>query len=262
MTSALIVLPVPESPANSAVIPVPASAARAHPPRAEHELAVAGPIGQPAQAGDRRRRQHEVVPPDGRLDAPGEALEAGRVLLAGAAADVGGLDRAGLEIGDRRRRGAPPGGSAPAPRRYGAVTSAASKSSDVVIARSASSQIRARASPASCGASTMYGGRWAQLGSQPRWPVSSSGTGSGGQALDGRDVGLGEHVDRTGHERAAAQPGLAHGGVEDLVGVRRRRDPHEVDGDERHARPRARRRRRGASPSTRGRGGRRRRRRR
>ena len=103
------------------------------------------------------------------------------------------------------------------------------------MARSASSQIRARASPASCGASTMYGGRWAQLGSHPRWPVSSSGTAAAVRRWTAETSASASTSTGPADERAAAQPGLAHGGVEDLVGVGRRGDPHEVDGDERHA---------------------------
>ena len=49
ITSADIVLPVPESPANSAVTPAPAAAAGPHPPLPEHPLAVPG-ASRPALA--------------------------------------------------------------------------------------------------------------------------------------------------------------------------------------------------------------------
>ena len=82
-------MPVPESPANSAVIPRPPAVAAAHPPLPDHLVAVAGARGQLVDLGLGGVGQDQVVPVRNRLDAPREPFEAGRVLGSRAAGDVG-----------------------------------------------------------------------------------------------------------------------------------------------------------------------------
>ena len=88
ITSADIVLPVPESPANSAVTPCP----RPPPGRIRHSVSTRSRCRARAASSrscaDTAGGEHEVVPADLGLDAPGEPLEAGGVLRPGAPAEV------------------------------------------------------------------------------------------------------------------------------------------------------------------------------
>jgi hypothetical protein len=79
-TSADRVLPVPDSPANSAVTPWPFATRRPSPPAVQHELAVPHPGGQLPQLLRHGRGQHEVLPAHPGLDSTGQSCEG--ILLA------------------------------------------------------------------------------------------------------------------------------------------------------------------------------------
>ena len=82
MTSAAMVLPVPDGPEKSALTPLRPEAIRPQPPGVEHAVARAHRIGQLAQAPNCRLGQHEIVPRDCGIDALGDRIEVGPARLA------------------------------------------------------------------------------------------------------------------------------------------------------------------------------------
>ena len=233
MTSALIVLPVPESPANRAVIPVP----RPPPGRIRHAPSTssrwrarsARPRRLATVGGGSTRSSHPTAGSMRRARRSRRAAFCWRAPRRTSAASIERASRSAIVAA-----AAAAWRMAPAPRRYGAVDVGGV---EVERRRHGAQGLVPDPRPRLAGQLRGLDDVGRAVG-PARLPTPLTGEQQrhrrGGEALDGRDVGLGEHVDRPGRQRAAAQPGLANRGVEDLVGVRRRGDPHEVDGDERH----------------------------
>ena len=230
MTSALIVLPVPESPANSAVIPMP----RAPPGRMCHSPSTRSRkrarSASAAQARPCGGQEDEVVPADPRLDASGQPLQAGGVLLAGAEADVGrGHRPAGQPGGDDRCLG----GAADLPCAKAVL---AHRRRDVELGAAVEG---GRPQP---GAARRREPRRLDDVRRTARPRRVPGADAvqhqlrrrAGQPADRIDMRLGEHIERPGDEEATSEAGLADRGGDDVVDVRRRRHAREVDDDGRH----------------------------
>ena len=177
MTSADIVLPVPESPANSAATPTPRPPPGRIRQSPEHLLPVPGPQRDLLQRGEHGGWQHEVGPADGRLDPAGEALERGPVLRAGAEAQVMGTDPVvGLEQWPAPAR---------TPRRGRRPRAGAGTAWSTRVRRARRRCRRGRTArppvvPAGCSTAPARssGGAVVHTGSQDMSPTSSSGRGS------------------------------------------------------------------------------------
>ena len=160
MTSADIVLPVPESPANRAVTPLPRPPPRPHPPLGEHQVAVPGPGGQvPQLAADAAAAARGRPTPTLGLDRGGRAARGRR---RSAPARRGAGRRPSRPPVERRPRCGRPGRPAVAcagaedevDRQRGAGSSVGGDAVEVLAPARAR-----RSSGVTAGASTMSGGR-------------------------------------------------------------------------------------------------------